>query len=326
LSTVRCLKFLSLLLAISAPVFAAPDGLALLKAGKANDALQALNARIQTNPNDAAAYNLIARVNYQLERWDEAISAAEKAVALDPQKSEYHQWLGRVYGEKADTVGKLHPISAMSLVRKVKAEFEKAVMLDAAGSNPSARADLAEFYLEAPSIMGGDKTKARLLADFVMTRDPALGHYLYGMAYDKQNAKDKAEQEYKAAIEASRNQARYWVSLASFYRKAGRLDDMEAAVSRALSARHEGGIALFDGASLLLEAGRNFAGAIQMLRQYLSLNDSAEDGPAFQAHYKLGALLEKQGDRQAALSEYHSASAMAPQYRPAQDALVRLSR
>ena len=149
---------------------------------------------------------------------------------------------------------------------------------------------------------------------------------MYGMAYEKQSTKDKAEQEYKAAIETSKNLARYWVNLASFYRKSGRLDDMEAAVSKVLNARHEGGIALFDGASLLLEAGRNFTGAIQMLRQYLSLNDPAEDGPAFQAHYKLGGLLEKQGDRQAALNEYRAASAMAPQYRPAQDALARLSR
>jgi len=294
----------------------------LLQNGKANQALQALNSQIQKNPSDAQAYNLLGRVYFQLERWDEAIRAAEKSVALAPQVSEYHQWLGRAYGEKADAAGSL---TAFNLVRKVKGEFEKAVALDAAEKNPSARADLAEFYIEAPSVMGGDKGKARQIAASLMQQDAALAHYILGRLEEKQNAKNHAESEYKAAIEASNNMARYWVNLASFYRRAGRLDDMESAVNKSLHARLEEGVPLFDGASLLLNSGRNFPQAIQMLRHYLSLEDPAEDGPAFQAHYFLGLLLEKQGDEKAAVAEYRAALALALDYRPAQEALARLT-
>ena len=116
------------------------------------------------------------------------------------------------------------------------------------------------------------------------------------------------------------------MNLASFYRRAGRLDDMEAAIHSSLTARREEGISLFDGASLLLTAGRNFPEAVKMLRSYLSLEDPAEDGPAFQAHYFLGVLLEKQADIKAAAAEYRAALALASDYKPAQDALARLAR
>lgn len=311
------------LLFFGAAMAAEPDARSLLQNGRANQALQVLNAQIQKDANDAQAYNLMARVYFQLERWDDAIHAAEKSIALAPDVAEYHQWLARAYGEKADAAGAL---TAFNLVRKVKSEFEKAVALDPEGKNLSARSDLAEFYIEAPSMMGGDKAKARHLADFVMQHDAALAHYILAKLEEKQNAKNRAEQEYQAAIEASGNTAKYWIMLGSFYRRTGRTDDMESAVNKALHAKQEEGGTLFDGASLLLTGGRNYPQAIQMLRRYLSLDDPVEDGPAFQAHYFLGQLLEKQGDPKAAVAEYRAALGLASDYRPAQDALARLGR
>ena len=299
-----------------------PDAVSLLQNGRANQALQVLNARIQKDASDAQAYNLMARVYFQLEQWDDAIRAAEKSVALAPQVGEYHQWLARACGEKAEAAG---AVSAFSLVRRVKSGFEKAVALDPDGKNLSARVDLAEFYIEAPYVMGGDKTKARHIADFVSEHDPALSHYILAKLEEKQNAKNRAEKEYQAAIEASGNMAKYWIMLGSFYRRAGRVDDMETAVSKSLSAKRDEGVSLFDGATLLMNGGRNFPQAIQMLRRYLSLDDPAEDGPAFQAHYFLGVLLEKQGDTRAAVAEYRAAVALASDYKRAQDALARLS-
>ena len=46
----------------------------------------------------------------------------------------------------------------------------------------------------------------------------------------------------------------------------------------------------------------------------------------FKAHYLLGILLEKQGQKKEAAMEFKAANTMAPQYKPARDALVRISR
>ena len=298
-----------------------PNPSSLLNAANLDAALRELDSRIHKDRNNASAHNMICRLYFQLENWDEAIGACEKAVDLDPQSSEFHQWLGRSYGEKAAIAS---PVRAFTLVRKVKAEFERAVILGQ--ENLSAHADLSEFYIEAPSIMGGDKAKARKLAEAVMQHNPALAHYMLGRLEEKHGTKDKAEAEYKAAIEASGNLAAYWVDLAAFYRRSGRLNDMEAAVNKSQAARLEAAIPLFDAATLLLQAGRNFPGAIQMFRQYLAVNKFTEDGPAFRAHHRMGMLFEKQGDIQNAMHEYRDALALASQYHPAQDALARVSR
>lgn len=312
-----------LVFAFAACISAEPDITTLLRGGKADQALLALTSQIQHNPDDARAYNLQSRVYFQLEDWENAIHASERAVTLAPQEGEYHQWLARAYGKKAEAAGAM---SALSLVRKVKAEFERAVALDPSGKNLSARVDLAEFYIEAPYVMGGDKTKAKQLADFVAKQDPALGDYILATLKEKENAQEEAEQGYMRAIQASGNLARYWVSLASFFHRAGRLDQMEWAVTKSMSVSRSESAPLFDGATVLVHAGRNFPQAIRMFQQYLSLDNPDEDGPVFQAHYFLGFLFEKQGDRKAAAAEYRAALALASGYRPAQDGLQRVSR
>ena len=108
-----------------------------------------------------------------IEEWDRGIAACEKARSLDPQNSVYHLWLGRIYGEKADRAGFL---SAAGLAKKVRTSFERAVELDP--KNWEARTDLAEFYLEAPAIVGGGKDKARAQADALMPINPGMGHWV----------------------------------------------------------------------------------------------------------------------------------------------------
>ena len=191
-------------------------------------------------------------------------------------------------------------------------------------NNLAARGDLSEFYLEAPGFLGGDKNKARQQAEFLAQRDSAMASYIFARVEEKQGT-GKAEDEYKKAVAASRAPAHYWVELANFYRRTGRLNEMEAAINQSLAASHDGEVTEFDAANLLLHAGRNFPGAIQMLRHYGS-QTTAEEGPLFQANYMLGILLEKQGRKKEATTAFQAALQAASLFRPARDALARVSR
>ena len=155
--------------------------------------------------------------------------------------------------------------------------------------------------------------------------DLALANYMYARVQEKQGNKG-AEAAYKKAVSASSHPSRYWVELAHFYRRSERLADMEAAINQALSTVHPGDVTEFDTATLLMQSNRNFAGAAEMLRRYVAQEDKSEDGPAFQAHYLLGVLLEKQGKKKEAADEFQSALNLASQYKPARDALARVSR
>ena len=258
-----------MLFAISASAGFDSDPAALLRAGKAEEALHTLNATIEHAPNDARAYNLLCRVYFQLELWDNAIRMAEKSIALDPQNSSYHLWLGRAMGRKAE---ESNPFTAFSLARKVRSEFERAVALDI--NNLPARSDLSEFYLEAPGFLGGDKNKAKQQAEYVAKYDRALASYINARVEEKQG-NSGAETEYKKAITANISPGRYWVELAHFYRRAGRPSEMEDAITRSVAAAQPGDVTEFDAAALLLHAGRNFAGATQIMRRYISKPDAS---------------------------------------------------
>lgn len=290
----------------------------LLAAGRADDAIQFLQQKIAHSANDAESYNLLCRTYFMLEDWDRAVPACERASTLDPRNSRYQLWLGRVYGHKAERSGWL---SAIGLAKKLRASFERAVQLDPKGWE--ARTDLAEFYLEAPGIVGGGKDKALAQADAIMPLHPAMSHWIAARIAEKNKDTVNAEREYRAEIASSHSGARGWLDFAIFLRHANRLDEMEQALRNLETGPVDRPESLMDGGSVLLHAGRGYALGIRLLRRYLS-GTLVEEGPAFKAHDLLGQLLEKQGEREAAAEQYRAALALARGYAPAQEHLQRV--
>ncbi len=308
-----------LLLASFAAASQSPED--LLRAGRADQALKELKQQIVAAPQDAGAYHLLSRTYFALERWDDAVTAGEKAVALDHGASRYHLWLGRAYGEKAE-----HSIffKAIPLAHKTRNEFQKAVELQS--NDLDAQSDLAEFFIEAPAFLGGGKDKAAAQAERLEPVDKATAHWIKARIAEKDGNNAEAELEYKAALSTASKKAPYWLNLATFYRRVKRYDDMEQAINRAVAAERSHDDIFYEAATVLFRAGRNFPAAANMVRKYLTSPDPVETAPTFQAHYLLGSILEKMGDSQAAAVEYRAALSLAKDFSPAQDALKRISQ
>ena len=286
-----------------------------LTAGRADDAISRLSSSLAGNPGDAEAHNLLCRVYYQEERWDDAIHECEAAVRLAPPDSEYHLWLGRAYGEKADAI---HSIKAFGLAKKVCAEFEHAVQLE--GGNVDALSDLGEFYTAAPSIVGGGKKKAQGVALALEQYDMAQAHELKGRLAEKDKNYPLAETEFKAAVEAAKQPADAWMTLASFYAHRKQWEPMlqavQAGVATDAKAAKPHGSALVDGAALLARNNQDPQLAIQLLKLYLDSPNKSADSPAFQVHAQLGNLLEQQGDHEGARQQREASAALAHEYHP----------
>jgi tetratricopeptide (TPR) repeat protein len=308
-------------LSVSVSLFAAnPSPKDLLAAGRADEAVQTLHQQLARTPNDAVSQNLLCRAHFMLEEWDHAIAACERAVEIDPSKGLYHLWLGRAYGEKADRVGFL---SAAGLAKKVRENFERAVELSP--DNWEARTDLSEFYIEAPSIVGGGKDKARAQADALVPLNPAMAHWVNGRMAEKDKDQTGAEREYRAEIESSHGSARSWLDLALFFRHNNRVEEMEQALKTMESRPLDRPESLMDGASILLRAGRDFPLAVNLVKKYLASN-TVEEGPVFKARCILGELLEKQGDRSGASEQFQAALALAPNYSRAREGSKRAGK
>ena len=291
----------------------------LLAAGRVDDAIQTLQQQIARSPDDAEANNLLCRAYFMLEQWDRGIAACERARNLDPQKSLYHLWLGSVYGEKAGRAG---AFSALGLAKKVRSSFERAVELDP--RSWQARSNLAEFYIDAPGLVGGGKDKAREQADALLALKPGIAHWLLARIAEKNKDNATAEQELRAAIPATNSGARAWFELGYFLFHAKRFDEMEQALQHVESAPVDHAEAVLDAGSVLLRADRAYPLAERLLRRYLE--HPVEEGPAFKAHDLLGQVLEKEGKREAAEQEYRAALALAHSYTRAQEDLKRVSK
>ena len=286
----------------------------LLADGSIDQAIRTLSTR-----NDAASLNLLSRAYYAIEQWDNAVKNGERAVSLSQDNALYHLWLGREYGEKASAS---NPLSAASLARKAKNEFELAVKLDPA--NLQAHADLAEYYTQAPAIMGGGTDKARDQATQVAKYDQATSHWILAIIAEKDKRYSDAESELRQAIVVAKNPAQYWMNLASFFRRRSRFDNMQTAITQAIAQPNKSAEVYYNAASELFQSGRDFSGAVQYLKQYLASNAMVEDAPAFRAHFLLGQIYEKMGNKSDAVAEYKSSLAMASGFAPAAKALSRL--
>ncbi|HKN73265.1 MAG TPA: tetratricopeptide repeat protein, partial [Terriglobales bacterium] len=267
----------------------------------------------------AESSNLLCRAYYALEDWERAESSCKKAVALDPDNSRFHLWLGRAYGERAD---RANVLAAGVLAEKARGEFERAVQLNP--NDVDARLDLAEFYVLAPRILGGGEQKAREQAQSIATLNPGREHWVYARIAEQKKDAATAEREYRQYIDLSKGTAEAWLNLAFFLRRQLRIDEMEEAVvklSQAPIARLD---ALVEGSEILYRTGRSYPFATELLRRYLAAGP-VEAAPAFKAHYRLGLLLEKQGDKAGAAQEYRASLSLARNFGMAQQALNRVA-
>ncbi len=305
---------LCLLLLAAAVVAADPAVAELLSLGRMNEAISVLVTRA-----DPESMNLLSRAYYATERWDDAVKYGERAVTLRPEDACYHLWLAREYGEKAANSS---PLTAATFARKAKNEFERSVQLDP--SSVEARLDLAEYYTEAPAIMGGGLDKARDQAVQVAKSNSAKSHLILARIAEKEKLFPEAEHQLRQAIGEAREPSEYWMELAEFYRLRGRSDDMQKAVQTALVQPGKPAETYFDAANELFLGGRDFPDAIVYLQKYLASGGMVEAAPAFRAHYQLGQVYEKMGQAPAAVSEYQASLALASGFDRARKALDHL--
>ena len=290
---------------------------AALYAGEADRALDLLRSLRTPGAGAAEAANLECRVRLTVRQWDSAVQACEQSVRLEPQNSSYHSWLGRALGKKAE---KANFVSAISLARRVRTEFEEAVRLNPRSAE--ALADLGDFYVEAPGFMGGGQDKALSIAAQLDALDPGAASQLRGRIAEARKDYPTAEREFRHAVAIALHPALRWATLASFLQRRQRWDDMETAVRSCESAAQRDShatVALYDCAGVLIDARRDPQTAARLLEEYLSSSSKTDEAPAFEAWVRLAKLEEDLGDNAAARRDRNAALALAHEYSAAQE-------
>ena len=294
-----------------------------LQRGEIDTAVTGLRGYLSANPNDAHAHLLLCRAFYAEDLADTALDECEAAVNGSGGRglsgnSEAQDWLGRACGQKAQNAG---PISGYKLARRVQAAFERAVEIDP--KNGDAVNDLADYYVNAPVLIGGGTDKAEALAQRELTLAPQSAHRTQALAAEANKDYARAEYEFRAAVlVAGRPDA--WADLGHYYARRKQFDLSVDALRRCIAADTAMDAAVVDAASILMMMDREQEMAEKMLRGYLAGDAKSDAAPAFKVHEQLGRLLEKKGDKSGAKIEMGQALALVHDYAPAKKALQSL--
>ncbi|MDE1162138.1 MAG: hypothetical protein PW792_09375 [Acidobacteriaceae bacterium] len=314
--TIRSAALLAALSALTAAASAADYGSAerLILHGNLDEAIAQLDAM----PATAAQKLLLCRAHYAAQHIDQAVAACDAAVAAH-NSTVTVDWLGRAYGVQADHAG---PFAGMKLASKVRSSFETAVNLDPAYS-PAVN-DLTDFYVGAPSLVGGGTDKARALAQRVAAALPESAHRTEALAAEKDHDYGTAEREFRSAVTV-RNDSGAWTDLAQYLGRRKQYDASFDALRKAVAAAHNSGPSLVDSAEILIDQKRHLDLAEQWLRLYLNTPaGQTDEQPVAKVHVSLGKLLAKKGDANGARNEYNAALALVAHFEPAQKALNSL--
>ncbi len=288
-----------------------------LDAGNYLQASKVSQKILSQDSNSAQARLGLARSFLSLGNYDEAVSNAEQAVKLAPGCSDYHLWLGRAYGLKAEKN------RSFLLARKAREEFRQAVQLDP--NNLLARRNLMEFYLEAPWFLGGSRDKAWDQVEAIASRDTTEGFLARAEYWREVDNPTRASEAYQQVLKLQPQRVDPYFQVADYYESSRNANQIQAALQAASRIEpRDPRLAYYRGVVRVLE-GRQLPEAEQNFKRYLAQAPPRDDFPPYAAaHDWLGHIYEQWGKRQEAIREYKAALHLSPDNNTAQDRLHRL--
>ena len=249
------------------------------------EAQKAFEALAGADGKNADVQFYLGRLALQRDEADKAIVYLEQAVALAPDDSRYHHRLGDAYGRAAQ---KADVSAKLGLAGKCKTAYKKAVDLD--GKNVDARQSLFNFYLQAPWYAGGSSEKALAQAAEIKRLDPPRGRQV----------------------------------LAGYYASEKKYDLALAEFDEVLKARPDDYTSLYQVGRLAANTGRYLERGLASLRRCLALPEPDGEPSHAAAHWRIGNILEKQGDKPGARAAYEAALKADPKFSPAIESLKKL--
>lgn len=327
----------------------------LIRGGHFKQARTILEKQIAENPKDADSLVLLARVRLAYEDHEDAAKLLKQALVVQPEHSDAHLYMAETYSQQVDHAG---IFEKAGIARKIKREAEQA--LAANPKNIDALETLLDYHLEAPGMVGGDKSKVPEIADKIAALDAVRGNFAKAAVAAKNKHYDQQEtlllqaaaadpQSYPAlvgaaslylkdrwlnyakaagyarkavAVDASR--VRAYAILAQAYAAGEQWAELEQTLAAADKEVPDDFSPYFAAGNALLLSGKQPARAETYFRKYLTQEPEGEAPSLAAAHWRLGVSLEQQGRKQEAIQEIQTALKMNPRLKDAKKDLQRL--
>jgi tetratricopeptide (TPR) repeat protein len=291
-------------------------------AGVYNRAVDTLTSAIAKSPNDASLQFLLGESYYQVHEFTRAAASLERAIQLSPDQSEYHDWLGRAYGRRAE--GSVF-LSAMSWARKTHKEFEIAVQLNP--SNLEAQRDLIRYEINAPGMVGGGEDKALKHIGDLEKIDSVEGQLARGEFLATKRRMSEADAVFAKILESNPDRIGVYLEVSDYYRDRQNGEKMGEAVAAATQIDPNDLRLKFYKGTLLVLKGKNPTEAESLLKSYLAMVPNHSELPPHSAAREwLGKLYESEGRFSEAAEEYRASLDLDPHNKAVEESLKRVEK
>jgi len=289
-------------------------------AGHYHKAVDALTDSAAKSPDDAPLHFLLGQCYYELREFTRAVTSFERSVQLAPNQSEYHDWLGKAYGRRAEETIFL---SAMGWARKTHKEFEVAVHLNPL--NFQAQRDLIRFEMYAPSIVGGGDDRALKHIEDLEKIDALQGQLARGEFFATKKKLAEADAVFAKVLESNTDRIGVYFEAADYYRERQNSAKMSEAIAAAERIDSDDRRLKFYRALLFIVAKKNPGEAESLLKSYIATVPDNSDLPQHsQALEWLGKLHESQGKFSEAAENYRASLALDPHNKSVEEAWKRM--
>jgi tetratricopeptide (TPR) repeat protein len=297
-----------------------PEAQREYNAGHYHRAVDVLTEAVVKSPDDAPLHFLLGQCYYELREFTRAVTSFERSVQLVPNQSDYHDWLGKAYGRRAEETIFL---TAMGWARKTHKEFEVAVRLDP--SNFQAQRDLIRFEMYAPSIVGGGDDRALKHIEDLEKIDALHGQLARGEFLATKKRFAEADAVFAKILGSNTDRIGVYFEAADYYRDRQNAEKMSDAIAAAERIDGEDRRLKFYHGVLLVMKKKNPADAESLLRSYLATVPDNSDLPAHAAALEwLGKLHEAQGKFSEAAEEYRASLELDPHNKAVDEAWKRV--
>jgi tetratricopeptide (TPR) repeat protein len=168
-------------------------------------------ARLSANAKDFESAWKLARACYwlgghvpadeQRQQYERGITAATRAVELEPERPDGHFWMAADMGAMAESFGLRAGIKYRAPIRK---ELETVLRIDPSYQQGSADRALGRWYFRVPRLFGGSKDKSLEHLKRALTFAPqsTATHFFLAETYLDMDRPDDARREVQLVLDA----------------------------------------------------------------------------------------------------------------------------
>lgn len=317
----RAFVLMSVLMLATVAMAAEPDlskGIALVEQEKYAEA-RTFFEKYDDGKNAEVLYYL-GRIGVEQKRYAAAEAYLEKACELSPNTHAYVAWLGKAYGSHGR---ESNMVTQGLLAPKIHKAFLRAVELKP--DDVDSRDDLVSFYIEAPSFLGGDFTKAKEQAAAMDKLDSAAGARAHARIARAEKKPDEAYAALKKGAAAHPDDIELNIEAAIAAQELKRWDEsfglLEGLVARNVQAWN----AWFHIGRAAAISGQKLERGAEALQKFIANQPKDNPIPRDAPHNRLGQIYEKLNDLPKAKEQFSAAVKINPNNKDAAASLARIN-